>query len=112
MPYPYWKLGLFQAVGLIAYIALFSLAATLLSQYVVPPAPFVAIILGLLAFVFSALVSGSIVLGYPLFLALNGEKRAAIRILVWSIFWIALLLLVVFTIAMFTMNRAAHLYGA
>ena len=94
------------------YVALFSLSATQIGRYVAPPVPFVNIIVVLLVFVFSALVSGGIILGYPLFLAMGGDRRSAIRILSWSIFWIALLLLAVLSVAVLTTSNVMHAYGA
>lgn len=57
-------------------------------------------IIFLLIFVVSALISGSIVLGYPLFLFTKGEKKMAAKIVGFTIAW-----LIVGTIAVILLSQ-------
>lgn len=53
-------------------------------------------ILFLLLFVFSALVSSLLVLGYPIWLYLEKEKKAAIKLLFYNLGWIFIALIIIF----------------
>lgn len=55
-------------------------------------------ILFLLLFVFSALATGLLVLGRPVWLYLNGEKKDSVKALFYTVGWMLLLLLLVFGI--------------
>lgn len=76
--------GLAQATGVAAYVLLFALIVTN-SQHVVPNGPAVlGIMFFLIAFIFSALLCGSLVLGYPILLALRGQLKRAVSIVMWT----------------------------
>ncbi|MFH1412782.1 MAG: hypothetical protein ABIG10_02020 [bacterium] len=55
-------------------------------------------LLFLMLFVFSALVSGLLVLGYPIWLYLEKEKKAAIKLLFYTLGWIFIFLLAIIAI--------------
>ncbi len=88
-------LAFFQALGLALYVGLFAIFAIH-----VPPwfeknqatHPALGIILFLLAFVISAVISGSIILGYPIFLFFEGRRKDALKIVLWSVVWLLLFL--------------------
>jgi len=52
-------------------------------------------IIVLLLFVTSALISASIMLGYPVFLFIKGEGKAALRIVLQSIGWLILFFVII-----------------
>ena len=85
-------IGFLQATGLGAYIAVFAALAFQMRTWVEANAisihPVIGITLFLLAFVISALISGSAILAYPAMLFFNGRKEEAIRILFWSAVWL------------------------
>ncbi len=58
-------------------------------------------IFGLTLFVVSAIISGSIVLGYPIYLALNKSFRQAVKVVIATAGWLVLLLLVIFVVLVF-----------
>ena len=49
----------------------------------------------LLLFVLSATIVGTLVLGRPILLYLSGEKSEAVRFLVYTIFWLLVIILTV-----------------
>lgn len=91
-------LGFLQALGVALYIAAFAFLAvqaqTWAHRNIVSPHPIVAITLFLLAFVTSALVSGSVIFAYPVMLFFDGRKIEAVKIVFWSAVWLAALLLI------------------
>jgi hypothetical protein len=93
-------IGALQAIGLVVYIILFAtMVTTVLSD---PPIehknPLLGMSLFLLLFITSALICGSIALGYPIKLFFVENKRSeAMHIVGWTIAWLiafALLFLV------------------
>ena len=81
---PSHVIGFVQAVGVTMYISLFVLLISNM-EHAAPDAPEITIgIFMLLAFVVSALSCGSLVLGYPAVLALQGKTKRAIEIVFWS----------------------------
>ena len=95
MRYPPKVIGLLQAVGLAAYIGLFASLGYQAQAWVqartITVHPIAGITLFLLAFVISALISGSIVLAYPALLFFEGRKADAIQIVFWSAVWLVLI---------------------
>jgi len=57
------------------------------------PTPVLVGALMLLLFVFSALVSATIVLGYPILRFLDGKRDVALRIFAWCAFWIIIFII-------------------
>ena len=93
-------IGALQAIGLVLYIALIATIMTTIASN--PPIenknPLLGISLFLLMFVTSALICGTIALGYPIKLFFTDGKRSeAIHVVLWTIGWLvafALLFLV------------------
>jgi len=87
-------IALIQALGLSAYIGLVASLMQGLDK-VMPPlgSPALGISFVLMLFVLSALVSGSILLGYPLFLAKDGKVKQAMQIVGYSMLWIFVIML-------------------
>jgi len=50
----------------------------------------------LMLFVFSALMTGSLVLGWPIYLYLNDKKEEAIKLLFYNIGWLFIITVIVF----------------
>jgi hypothetical protein len=76
--------GLVQALGVVLYVGLFAvLVGSLESKHISVP-PFIGIAFFLIAFVFSAIVCGGLILAYPTVLALRGKVRRALKIIGWS----------------------------
>lgn len=88
-------IGLLQAAAVVAYIACFAAVMSVLPELfpTEPQNPMLPIAGFLLAFVISALTTGSAILGYPLVLFLGGEKRRAVLIVFWTGIWLAIALL-------------------
>ncbi len=55
---------------------------------------FIGPVMVLMLFVFSAAVVGSLVLGRPILLYLNGRKKEALEFFVYTLFWILVILLI------------------
>lgn len=91
------RIGLMQAAGLAAYVMLFATLAyqvrTLVEAHTIAIHPIAGITLFLLAFVISALISGSIILAYPTSILFDGRKGEALKIVFWSATWLILLFL-------------------
>ncbi|MBI2848512.1 MAG: hypothetical protein HYX88_00050 [Chloroflexi bacterium] len=92
-------LGLLQAIGLTLYC--WGVATVLLNagRWIPRPEPMLAIFFFLVFFVISAVISASIVLGYPAYLALNQRLGQGIKVLTATVAWLVLFLV----IAVFTM---------
>lgn len=96
-------MAFFQALGLAIYVGLFAF----LALHIVPgfennqaTHPALGVILFLLAFVISAVISGSIILGYPIFLFFEGRRKDALKIVLWSVVWLLLFLGIFLVIAL------------
>ncbi len=98
MKYSSRAIGLFQAAGLTLYVSLFASCAYFIGQWAevqgIKPAPVVAMIIFLLAFVISAAISGSIMFGYPAFLFFGNKKDEAIKIILWSLVWLVAIFII------------------
>lgn len=83
-------IALVESLGLTAYVAVFALLVRGAQSWLRPGAihPVTATILFLLVFVVSALICGSIVLGYPLLLFFEGKKKLAVEIVILTIAWL------------------------
>jgi len=99
-------LAFFQALGLAVYVGLFALLALHIAPWFEnnqATHPAIGIILFLLAFVISAIISGSIILGYPIFLFFEGRRKDALKIVVWSVVWLLLFLGIFAVIALLSL---------
>jgi hypothetical protein len=96
-----------QASGLTGYIGLFAVLALRmqsLGQYIEASGasyPILAIILFLMAFVISVLISATIILGYPIHLFFDGRKSEALKIVFWSAAWLVVFLGIFVLFALF-----------
>lgn len=82
---PAWQMGALQGVAVIAYIALIvSLMNALGNIENGPNESLFVPIFFLLTFVISALVCASLVLGYPLVVALRGDIQRAVMVVAWT----------------------------
>lgn len=78
-------IGLLQAAGVIIYILIFvSIINLLRAAVTIQPPEFLVAAFVLLTFVFSALVCGSLVLGYPSLLIFKGNVKRAVTIVGWT----------------------------
>jgi hypothetical protein len=91
-----FKVAFLQAVGLAAYISILVSIMNATHDFNIEShvGPLLAGILMLTLFVFSALVSGLIILGRPVFLFANGKKRDAVTIVIMSAGWLLVFLIV------------------
>jgi len=91
---PSWLIALLQAIGVLAYVALVAWFMISLESYTQPAYASVVMMLTLL--VFSASVTGSLVFGYPVYLALHKKTKEAVKILGLTLLYILGLLIIVF----------------
>ncbi len=76
--------GLVQALGVVLYIGFFAILVSALTTRGATVPQFIGVAFFLIAFVFSAMVCGGLVLAYPAVLALRGKVRRALKIVGWS----------------------------
>ncbi|MBL7155086.1 MAG: hypothetical protein ISS88_01085 [Candidatus Portnoybacteria bacterium] len=81
-------IGFLQALGVIAYCALAGGFFWLADRFFTTPPGFLGIVLMLVFLVFSVAVSGTIVFGYPAYLALNQRVREALSLLIYTLLYI------------------------
>lgn len=91
--------SLLHAIAVIAYIILvvfiMNSVGTLFDEKL---DNFWAPVLFLMLFVVSAAITGSIVLGRPIYLYLNDQKKEAITFLIYTITWLFLIMITVLAI--------------
>lgn len=86
-----------QSAGLTAYVVIVASIMMKIERWAsVPKSPALGLTAFLLLFVFSATVCASIVFGYPLYLVKEGKTKTAIRIVAYTIAWLAAFLGLVF----------------
>lgn len=91
-----WKVGIAQAVAVLCYVLLFALSIQTVHGLVgdnMFPDPFLGMAFFLTTFVFSALVCGGAILGYPLVLLFEKNVRRAIAVVCWSALWLGVFLI-------------------
>lgn len=88
--------GALDALGAALYIALVALFMTNISRFVGPMQGngFFGPLLFLLLFVFSAAVTGGLILGKPVLLYLEGKKKEAVGLFLWTLAFLFMLLLI------------------
>ncbi len=79
-------IGFLQALGVTLYSVLIGCFFYFMSEISARPG-LLGVVLMLLLLVFSAAVTGSIVFGYPAFLALNKNIREALKILAYTLLY-------------------------
>ena len=90
-------IGLLQALGVAIYSAL--IGGFFYFMEVVSATPgFLGIVLMLIIFVFSAAITGSIVFGYSVYLALNKRIREALNVLAFTLLYSLGIILIMTTI--------------
>ena len=75
------KLGAIYSLGVVAYIFLVALFMNNASKWFGEEDGFFAPVAALTLFVFSALVTGGLVLGKPIMLYLDGQKKDGLKLL-------------------------------
>lgn len=89
--------GFLQAAGLAFYVMIFATCVQQVQSWfllrAVQPGPVMSIVLFLLAFVISALICSSLILGYPILLFSEGKRREAVRTVLWSLLWLVVIAL-------------------
>lgn len=80
-------IGFLQALGIVIYCALVGGLFLTFDKLSLAPPGFLGIILMLILLVFSAAVTGSIVFGYPAYLALNQRIREAVTLIVYTLLY-------------------------
>lgn len=92
-------IGLLQALGISIYCGLVASFFFIMSHTIPEPPGFFGFFLMLSLFVFSAAVTGSLVFGYPVYLALVKNKiKEAFTILAYTLIFILVLILVTTTL--------------
>jgi hypothetical protein len=90
--------GLASALGEAAYVMLVALFMMNAGRYFGDEASVVAIAVFLMIFVLSAAVSGALILGRPVLLYLEGQKKEAVKLftitLAWMLIFLAILLVI------------------
>ncbi len=97
MKHKSWKIGAAEAAGVALYIATFAFLAEKFRFFAggqPDPAPMVAMAIFLLTFSTSALICGLIIFGYPFSLFMEGKRREAAGVVVWSAAFLAAISLV------------------
>ncbi len=85
------KAALLNAVGVVMYTALIGWVMFNIPKISGPMETFWGPVALLLIFVVSATIVGSLVLGKPILLYLDGEKKAALKLLLYTVIFLALI---------------------
>lgn len=96
---PPYFIGFLQAVGIALYIGLFVIAATRIGPVLGQDRSLIPPIIFLTTFVASALICGSIMLGFPAWLALQNRFRDAVTVVASGIVWLLVILLAITVIS-------------
>jgi len=89
-------IGFLQAIGVVAYVALVSGFMCLLNSVMIEPPEIIGMMMILLLLVFSAGLTGMLVFGYPIYLALQKQWKEALLVTLYTflfLFLIGLLLI-------------------
>ena len=89
------KSGFFQALGVVAYCLLIASVLFNLEKLFITPPGFMGVTIILILLVFSATICGSIVFGYPVYLALHNRIKEAISLLAFTLLYCLGLTLVI-----------------
>jgi len=80
--------GLFQALGIVLYCAIIASLLSYFGKLAVTPPELVGSTLILMLLVFSAAVCGTIVFGYPIYLALQNKIKVALQLLLFTLLYL------------------------
>jgi cell shape-determining protein MreD len=92
--------GLLQALGLIAYVSLFTVVVQSLGNAPHFENSIFAMVVFLLAFIISASICGSIALMYPLILFFENKKKQAVQTIFWTVGWLIVAFCIIASIAL------------
>jgi hypothetical protein len=99
MPKKLVKFAFFSALGETVYILLIALFVIYSGRFKGNEPSILPIIVFLLTFVFSAALSGALILGKPILLYLEGKKKEAITLFGLTLGWLMLFLIIALSIA-------------
>lgn len=88
-------IGLFQALGVAAYVTLISGLFKVMGKMAPKPPAFLGAIAMLSLLVFSVAVVGLVVFGYPAWLALNNKIKKALTILAYTLLYSLLFIIII-----------------
>lgn len=91
-------IGLLQAVGVVVYCCLIGLLFWSMEIFYQAPPQIVVIPLMLVLLVFSAAVTGSLVFGYPAYLALNKQMKKALSVVGFTLLFALIAIILAFAI--------------
>jgi len=89
-----YQVGLFQALGVVAYCSLIALFFNFLENYFGNPPKIVSMIVILSLLVLSVAITGLIVFGYPTYLVLNKKIKEALIALGYTFLFLISLLII------------------
>ena len=93
-----YGLSLANALGVVVYVALVALVMNNAERIFGKMDGLLGVIAFLLLFTFSAAVVGSLIIGKPLMLFLNGQKKEGVGHLIATLGWLFLSLIAVFIV--------------
>ena len=93
-----WKTAVIDSIGTAIYIALVALIMTYGNRFFGQATGLFGGIGILLLFTLSALIVGSLILGKPLMLYLDGQKKEAVRLLIDTIIILAIVTIVLLSL--------------
>ena len=109
MKYPARTIGLFQAAGITLYVIIFAIAGNSFREWItthnIQPHPVLGITMFLLAFIISAIVCGSLFLGYPALLFFEQKKDVAVKIIISSLGWLLFFFVIFALVGSFILLR-------
>lgn len=88
--------GLLQALGVTIYCFIISSLFRFFESSSIEPPSFLGPAFMLLLLVFSAAVTGGLVFGYPVYLAMNKEIKKALQVLAYTLFFCLLFVVIIF----------------
>lgn len=89
------SVGLLQALGVTVYCTLVGGVFWIFQKFVVAPPQFLGTVLMLILLVFSTAVTGSMVFGYPVYLAINKKTREALTVLAYTLMFFLAIIFVI-----------------
>jgi len=90
------KRSFLNALGTTAYVVVVATFLFNASRIFAPKDTAFAPMAALMLLVLSAAVTGSLVLGKPLLMFLNGQKNEAVRLFIYTVCWLALATIIFF----------------
>jgi len=90
-----WQ-SLLSSIGVFVYVVIVALIMSNGERLFGKMTTFWGPIAFLMLFVFSALITGSLILGRPIYLYLNDKKEEAVRLFFCNIIWLFVITLIIF----------------